>query len=151
MHVLVTEARFGDADRLARRLREAGARVSMCHDRAGYCRVLRPGGRCPLDAITDPADLVVDVRGAGEDLTVREYGVVCAVRAMRDVVVVPADPGIPVVVPAGLADVATGMTEEQFLEMYRQGVRTREAARAGWAGRPPRGVRSGVTAAAAPE
>lgn len=54
-----------------------------------------------MDSIIDPVDLVVDVRGAGEQLTVREYGVICGVRAMRQVKVLPAERGMPVVVPSG--------------------------------------------------
>jgi hypothetical protein len=138
MHVLVTEAQFGIADRIIRRLGEIGVRVSTCHDRAGYCRVLQPGGRCPLDAITDPVDLVVDVRGAGEQLTVREYGVICAVRAMRQVKMVPAERGMPVVVPSGLRDLTATMTEDQLVAACRQGLLTQIAARFGWAGRPER-------------
>ncbi|HET8643542.1 MAG TPA: hypothetical protein VFM37_16520 [Pseudonocardiaceae bacterium] len=136
MHVLVTEAQFGNAERIVRRLREQGVRVSTCHDRVGYCRVLAPGGRCPLDDFTDPVDLVVDVRGVGDELTAREYGVACAVRAMRDVVVVPVEPGLPATVPAGLAGVAGGLTEEQLIEWCRRGPRVQAAAADGWAGRP---------------
>src|SRR5205807_1781358 len=46
----------------------------------GICRVLGPGGRCPLDG-PDPVDLVVDVRPPVSELTAREFGVVCGVRA----------------------------------------------------------------------
>lgn len=138
MHVLVTEARFGAADRIVERLRESGVRVSTCHDRVGYCRALGPGRRCPLDDITDPVDLVVDVRGVGEELTAREFGVVCGVRAMRGVFVVPADPGLAPVVPAGLRTFATGVTEDELIEACQQAEQTRAAARAGWAGRPTR-------------
>jgi hypothetical protein len=138
MHVLVTEARFGIADRIIRRLNEIDIRVSTCHDRAGYCRVLQPGGHCPLDAITDPVDLVVDVRGAGEQLTIREYGVICAVRAMRQVKILPSERGMPVTVPSGLRDLTTTLTEDQLVAACRQGLLTQIAARSGWAGRPQR-------------
>lgn len=136
MHVLITEAQFGDAERIGRRLREMGVRVSTCHERVGYCRALRPGGRCPLDAFTDPVELVVDVRGVGAELTIREYGVACALRAMRDVVVVPAEPELPVTVPAGLSEVVTGITEQELVEVIARGDQARAAASAGWAGRP---------------
>lgn len=138
MHVLVTEAQFGIADRIIRRLSEIGVRVSTCHDRAGYCRALQPGGRCPLDSIVDPVDLVVDVRGTGEQLTVREYGVICALRAMRQVKVLPAERGMPVVAPSGVRDLTTTMTEDQLVAACRQGLLTQMAARCGWAGRPER-------------
>ncbi|MFC5286751.1 hypothetical protein ACFPM7_06785 [Actinokineospora guangxiensis] len=102
-HVLVTEARFGDADPVADRLRAAGARVSTCHSSSGTCRALAPGQRCPLDVRGDPVDLVVDVRDADEELTVREYGVVCGLRAGKAVFVVGAHPLVPPSAPTGLA------------------------------------------------
>jgi hypothetical protein len=80
MHVLVTEAQFGDADPLAERLRQIGCRVSRCHNSAGICQALAPGGRCPLDG-ADPIDLVVDVRPPVSDLTAREFGAICGIRA----------------------------------------------------------------------
>ena len=83
-------------------------------------------------------DLVVDVRGAGEQLTVREYGVICAVRAMRQVKILPAERGMPVVVPSGLRDLTATMTEDQLVAACRQGLLTQLAARFGWAGRPER-------------
>jgi len=136
MHVLVTEAQFGNADRIVRRLRDHGVRVSSCHDRVGYCRALPPGGRCPLDEITDPVDLVVDVRGGGDELTVREYGVVCAARAMRDVVVVPAEPATPASVPVGLRGIATAVEEDELVASCQSDSPTRRAAESGWPGRP---------------
>ncbi|MGH3994791.1 MAG: hypothetical protein ACRDSN_20305 [Pseudonocardiaceae bacterium] len=120
MHVLVTEAHFGDSDRLVRQLRGLGMRVSTCHERVGYCRVLGPGGRCPLDDLTGPPDVVVDVRGTGNELTAREYGAVCAVRAMRPVWVVSADPELPVEIPAALRDLAITATQEEFLTMCQR-------------------------------
>lgn len=77
--------------------------MSTCHADSGLCRALAPGSRCPLDGRADPVDLVVDVRGADDGLTVREYGVVCALRAGRPVFVVEADPLVGPVAPAGLA------------------------------------------------
>lgn len=119
MHILVTEAHFGDSDRLVALLCDTDARVSRCHDLVGECRVLSPGGRCPLDDLTDPAQIVVDVRGAGEDLTAREYGVVCAVRDRRSVWLLSVDPQVPVVVPAGLRDLAIVGTEDDVVEVCR--------------------------------
>jgi hypothetical protein len=136
MHVLLTEAQFGDGDRLAQRLRELGVRVTLCHDRVGYCQVLRPGGRCPLDGFTDLVNAVVDVRGAGAELTAREYGAVCAVRAGRPVWIVGTDPDGPVVVPAALHDVARTATEEEFLALCVRRDHTAAAARLGWPGSP---------------
>ena len=138
MHVLVTESRFGAAGRIVERLRAAGVRVSTCHDRVGFCRALGPGRRCPLDDRTDPIDLVVDVRGAGEELTARELGAVCAVRAMLGVFIVPQDPSMVAVVPAGLRSFAGGVTEDELIQACRRAEQTRAAARAGWAGRPVR-------------
>lgn len=137
MHILVTESRFGDADRLIERLRATGVRVTRCHDEVGECRVLAPGGRCPLDDLTDTAQVVVDVRGAGEEITAREYGVVCGVRAMRPVWLVGVDPEVPVVVPAGLRDVALVTTEDDLVALCQRRDPTSTAARLGWPGFPP--------------
>jgi hypothetical protein len=81
MHVLVTESVFGDADAARRELCARGHEVSTCHGDGGVCRAVAPGGTCPLDA-QRPVDLVIDVRGLdGKELTTREYGAVCAIRA----------------------------------------------------------------------
>jgi hypothetical protein len=140
MHVLVTEAHFGGSDRLIQRLRALGVRVTGCHDKVGYCRVLQSGGSCPLDASTDRVDLVVDVRGAGEELTAREYGAVCAVRDRRPVLIVGVDPDVPVVIPAGLRGHAIATTEEELVTMCLRRDQTLAAARLGWPGRPPTGA-----------
>lgn len=87
MRVLITEALFGDSDDLAETLHGVGAHVSRCHERAGICRALAPGRRCPLDE-RDGVDLVVDVRAQLPELTAREYGAVCAVRARIPLVIV---------------------------------------------------------------
>lgn len=129
MHVLVTESHFGEADRLVERLDAIGVQVSRCHDEVGECRVLAPGGHCPLDTLTNPAELVVDVRGAGAELTVREYGTVCAVRARRPVWLVGTDPQVPVVVPPGLRDIAIVATEEELLTHCQRRCRPRPPAR----------------------
>ncbi|MFC7615409.1 hypothetical protein ACFQV2_19785 [Actinokineospora soli] len=50
---------------------------------------------------------MVDVRGADEELTIREYGVVCGLRAGRPVFVVEGDPLVPPVAPVGLASRVT--------------------------------------------
>jgi hypothetical protein len=136
MHVLLTEAHFGEGDRLAQRLRELGVWVTLCHDRVGYCQVLRPGGRCPLDDLTDLVDAVVDVRGSDAELTAREYGAVCAVRAGRPVWIVGTDSDVPVAVPAALRDVAHTATEEEFLALCVRRDHAAAAARLGWLGRP---------------
>ncbi|WP_406632675.1 hypothetical protein [Amycolatopsis sp. WGS_07] len=104
MHVLLTEAKFGDCDALCQPLRDNGCRVSRCHTREGFCLALAPGTTCPLDDRADPPVLAVDVRAAGDEITAREFGVVCALRAQVPVVLVPPAPGLPVAVPAGLAD-----------------------------------------------
>jgi hypothetical protein len=53
--------------------------VSTCHDGStDICNGVVPGG-CPLEG-RSPADMVVAVRGERE-LTAREYGAVCGVRA----------------------------------------------------------------------
>lgn len=107
MHVLLTEAKFGDCDALAQPLRDNGCRVSRCHSREGICRALVPGLSCPLDDRADPPVLAVDVRGSGDEITAREFGVVCALRKQVPVALVPPEPGLPVAAPAGLADLAT--------------------------------------------
>src|SRR5436305_2059676 len=74
MHVLLTEASFGDADFLVQPLRDTGCRVSRCHNRAGLCRALVRTSACPLDERTDPPVPLVDVRGQGDALTAPECG-----------------------------------------------------------------------------
>jgi|GEM_PF-5458165 len=120
MHVMVTEARFGDSDRLVQLLRTIGVRVTPCHDRVGYCRVLRPGGHCPLDRAADQVDLVVDVRDAGTELTAREYGAVCGVRARRPVWIVSPDLDTPTAAPAALRDNVTVVSEQELLTMCQR-------------------------------
>jgi hypothetical protein len=102
MHVLLTEAKFGDADPLYEPLRDTGSRVSRCHWRGGVCRALAPALTCPLDDAADPPTLVVDVRDGGAEVTAREFGIVCALRAQVPVVLVPSVPGVPATAPAGL-------------------------------------------------
>ncbi|VVJ21741.1 Uncharacterised protein [Amycolatopsis camponoti] len=102
MHVLLTESSFGDADFLVQPLRDAGCLVSRCHNRAGLCRALAVGGRCPLDEPFAQPDLLVDVRGQGTELTAREYGVVCAIRDHVPVALVSPDPDVGAEVPDGL-------------------------------------------------
>ncbi|MCP2259104.1 hypothetical protein LX15_002805 [Streptoalloteichus tenebrarius] len=116
MRVLVTEAAFGDSDEVVRRLRSLGCRVSTCHGSTGFCRALSPGGRCPLDTPGEPVDLVVDVRAGDEELTTREYGAVCAVRARRPLVVVPADRDVPVRAPAAVRSWAAEASLPQLLD-----------------------------------
>ena len=123
MHVLLTEASFGDADFLVRHLREAGCLVSRCHDRAGVCRALAPGGRCPLDEPFAQPDLVVDVRGREPELTAREYGVVCAVRDRVPIALVSADPDVPAAVPPGLENRVTVIDVDGLLSTCRAATR----------------------------
>lgn len=115
MHVLVTEAHAGDSDRLVRRLRAVGVRVTACHEGVAFCQALEPGGGCPLDDFTDHVDLVVDVRGAGDELHSREYGVICAERARRPVWIISNNPDAPVVVPVAVREFAIPATEEELL------------------------------------
>jgi len=123
MHVLVTEALFGDADPLVEPLRETGCRVSRCHSRAGLCRALAPGSRCPLDG-DDPPSLLVDVRGQGEEMTAREFGTVCAVRARVPIAMVSPDPAVPVEVPPGLENRVTVIDAEGLLDTCRAAARS---------------------------
>lgn len=117
MHVLITETLFGDADRLAGRLREAGCRVSRCHSGAGVCQALAPGGRCPLDG-PEPVDLVVDVRTPVTELTAREYGVVCGIRARVRTAAVSVT-GIRPYLPPGLAGRVIVTDEEDLIRACR--------------------------------
>ena len=123
MHVLLTEASFGDADFLVQPLRDAGCLVSRCHTRAGLCRALAVGGHCPLDEPFAQPDLVVDVRGQGAELTAREYGVVCAVRDRVPVALVSPDPDVRAEVPAGLENRATVIDVDGLLATCRAAAR----------------------------
>ncbi len=114
MHVLVTESSFGEAAWLAASLRASGCQVSTCHSTVGICRAFAPGDRCPLDG-GRPVDLVADVRDQSEQLTAREYGVVCGTRARLPVVLVSADPAVPVLVPPGLESRVIGTTTDRLL------------------------------------
>ncbi|MEV0067911.1 MULTISPECIES: hypothetical protein [unclassified Amycolatopsis] len=107
MHVLLTEATFGDCDPLYQPLRDNGCRVSRCRWQAGVWRALAPASSCPLDDVTDPPGLMVDVRDGGGGVTAREFGVVCALRARVSVVLVAPAPGVRAPAPAGLANRAT--------------------------------------------
>lgn len=119
MHVLLTEASFGDADFLVRHLRDAGCLVSRCHSSVGVCRAFAPGGCCPLDEPFAQPDLVVDVRGQGAELTAREYGVVCAVRDRLPVALVSPDEEVRAEVPPGLEDRVTVIDVEGLLATCR--------------------------------
>lgn len=121
MHVLITEARFGDAEEVAELLHDAGCHLTRCHDRVGICRALAPGRHCPLDN-RDPIDLVVDVRAPLPDLTAREFGAVCAVRARIPLAVVSATDELPVV-PPGLERWAAAVTRTELLDACRTGMR----------------------------
>ena len=117
MHVLITETLFGDADRLATRLRETGCRVSRCHGTAGVCQALAPGGRCPLDG-PEPVDLVVDVRTPLDELTAREFGVICGIRARVPAAAVSVT-GIRPHLPPGLSGRVAATTEEELIRACR--------------------------------
>ena len=121
MHVLITEARFGDADEVARSLRDAGCHVSRCHDRVGICRALAPARHCPLDA-GEPVDLVVAVRARLTELNAREYGAVCAVRARIPLAIVAATDELPVV-PPGLEHWAAAVTRAELVDACRTAMR----------------------------
>jgi hypothetical protein len=101
MHILVTESRAGCSTRLVAQLRELGCRVSTCHDRGSVCVAIAPGGGCPLDG-AEPVGAVVDVHGDDAELTAREYGAVCGVRARRQVVFVDVDEDRRPAVPRGM-------------------------------------------------
>lgn len=113
MHVLVTEANFGDSARVLPRLRDLGCRVSTCHTATGLCRALEPGSRCPLDE-PGGVDLLVDVRSVGEELTAREFGAVCAVRARVPAAVTDADAGRVPTVPVGLENHVAPVTGDRL-------------------------------------
>jgi hypothetical protein len=127
MHVLVTESSFGESARVTASLRALGCQVSTCHSTVGICRAFAPGDRCPLDG-GHPVDLVVDVRDQSEDLTAREYGVVCGTRARLPVVLVGVDPAVPVLVPAGLESRVTGTTVDTLLSACGEAVARRRGA-----------------------
>ena len=119
MHVLLTEASFGDAEFLVQPLRDTGCLVSRCHRRTGLCRALAPGGRCPLDESFAQPDLVVDVRGQAAELTAREFGVVCAIRDDVPVALVSPDPDVPAEIPPGLENRVTVIDVESLLATCR--------------------------------
>jgi hypothetical protein len=98
---LVTESRAGCSARLVSELRELGCRVSTCHDAATVCMAVALGGGCPLDG-AEPASVVVDVRADDAELTAREYGAVCGVRARRQVVFVGVEDDRRPAVPRGM-------------------------------------------------
>lgn len=123
MHVLLTEASFGDADFLVQPLRDAGCLVSRCHSRAGLCRALAVGGHCPLDEPFAQPDLVVDVRGQEAGLTAREFGVVCAVRDHVPVALVSPDPDVRAEVPPGLENRVTVIDVDGLLATCRAAAR----------------------------
>lgn len=124
MHVLVTEATFGESTAVVDALRAAGHPVSTCHGGSGICQALRPGRRCPLDTAAS-ADLVVDVRGQEPDLTAREFGVVCALRDRVPVAIVGGDPEVPPRIPAGLAHRVTVTTVHGLLHACHDADRAR--------------------------
>jgi hypothetical protein len=124
MHVLVTESSFGDSDDIIRRLRTIGAVVSTCHAGAGICRATL-SGPCPLDG-PDVVDLIVDVRSAGEELTAREFGAVCATRSRVPLVIVDVDPDRIPTIPSGLEQLATAVRGSDLVWACVDGMRAAE-------------------------
>lgn len=121
MRILCLEARWGDADTVAERLRADGHEVVRCHDEAAGpsapCVGLDRPGSCPLD-IEGGVDVAVAVRPDDEPHpTAHEAGVTCALRQGIPLVVAGAtDPGPfarwGVTVPAG-GDVTAACHEAQ--------------------------------------
>jgi hypothetical protein len=113
MRILVTEQSPGQGKDLAQRLRYLGCVVSTCHDaNTDVCNGVVPGG-CPLEGRW-PADLVVDVR-ADQELTAREYGAVCGIRAGLPVVLTGLDWQDKPFVPDGLRHRATAIRQSALL------------------------------------
>jgi hypothetical protein len=113
MHVLVTEQNPGQCAELARRLRYLGCVVSTCHDGStDICNGVVPGG-CPLEG-SSPADLVIGVRGERE-MTAREYGVVCGLRAGLPVVLTGLDWQDKPPVPDGLRNRVSAIRSSALL------------------------------------
>lgn len=127
MRVLVTESRFGDADDLVDRLRATGCQVSVCHGVSGICQALAPGRCCPLDS-PDGVALAVDVRSTDPELSAREFGTVCAIRSGIQVVAVPAEPALPVVVPDGLTSRVRVVSADRLVDTCDHALRTEVAA-----------------------
>ncbi|HEY2724880.1 MAG TPA: hypothetical protein VGI84_09355 [Pseudonocardiaceae bacterium] len=115
MHVLVTEAIFGESDTAVAELRAMGHQVSTCHGDGGMCRAVSEGTGCPLDD-SRPVDLVVDVRGFQPDLTAREFGAVCAIRAGVPVALVSTVAHQRACFPAELAHRAWSYSADQLSE-----------------------------------
>ncbi|MGK5550224.1 hypothetical protein ACSNOI_01300 [Actinomadura kijaniata] len=77
----MTEEREGDAYTVGALLAVEGHAVTFCHPHGGAhhpCVGLSAVGRCPL--LTEPVDVVVDVRIDGGPPTAREMGATCALR-----------------------------------------------------------------------
>nr|WP_052393787.1 hypothetical protein [Kutzneria sp. 744] len=125
MHILVTESAPGASRRLVGRLRELGCRVSACHDSSTVCRAVAPGGGCPLDG-AEPAGIVVDVRDGAGELTAREYGVVCGVRARRQVVFVDVDEDRRAAVPTGMNPHMTAVQMPALVQACADALRTEQ-------------------------
>lgn len=123
MHVQVTEQRAGAADELVAQLKKLGCVVSTCLADNAICAAVAPARRCPLDG-TLPVDLLVDVRTDSQELTVREFGVICALRAHCPVVfVAPSDDRLPVV-PHGLQRQVTVVRKSALLTACADALRT---------------------------
>ncbi|NUW39495.1 hypothetical protein [Nonomuraea rhodomycinica] len=91
-----------------------GHDVAYCHPpgaeaSAAPCGGMAPGGRCPL--ADGGADLLVDVRLAPGPFTLREAGVMCALRAQVPVLVAGPPP-----VGTGLDEVVAGCDPGELVE-----------------------------------
>lgn len=116
MHILVTEASEGESKNVVESLAAAGHRVSTCHEAGSICRAMVPGGKCPLDLIYDPIEVTVGVRSGGRpELSTREYGLVCSVRADVPFVVTSAHERPSPAAPSGFADAVYAAVPESHL------------------------------------
>ncbi|AHH96946.1 hypothetical protein GCM10010174_73960 [Kutzneria viridogrisea] len=128
MHVLVTEQIAGDCADLVHALRELGCVVSTCHDAGGVCTAMSSARRCPLDG--EPrVDLLVDVRAGGTEMTVREFGAICAARAELPVMLVAPERLRRPTVPWGLHGRATAVRMSALLDACARTLHARSARR----------------------
>jgi hypothetical protein len=127
MHVLVTEQDPGQGADLARRLRYLGCKVSTCHDGSGdVCKGVVLGG-CPLEGWRS-VDLVVAVRRERE-LTTREYGAVCGLRAGVPVMLTGVDWQDKPPVPDGLRPRVSAVRSNALLDSCVDALRDQRIAR----------------------
>lgn len=98
MRMLITEQHPGAAATVAQRLGAAGHELVYCHQpevrsesTSDFCSAATIGRRCPL-ADNDVA-VIVDARLDSGPMSVREFGVICAVRHGTPLVVAGPVPG----------------------------------------------------------